>query len=120
MPILQSLEVIREGIGNYYFKKSLGEAVQTVEKGGRISESLESYSDLYTPMVIQMIRVGEETGQTSDILKKTADFLEAEISKTTKNLSQTIEPILILIVGGAVGFFAISIIQPIYQMMGAL
>jgi len=67
-----------------------------------------------------MIGVGEQTGQTSNILKKTADFLEEEVTKTTQNLASVIEPIIILLVGGAVGFLAVSIIQPIYQMTGAM
>jgi type II secretory pathway component PulF len=67
-----------------------------------------------------MMQVGEETGKTTEILQKTADFLEEEVSNTTKNLSSLIEPLIILLVGVMVGIFAISIIQPIYQMMGAL
>lgn len=120
LPILQSLSVISEASENFYFKESLENTARKVEKGQKISEGLGVYSDLYSHMVIQMIRVGEETGQTSMILKKTADFLEAEITKTTQNLSQILEPILIIIIGGAVGFLAISIIQPIYSMMGAI
>jgi type IV pilus assembly protein PilC len=64
-----------------------------------------------------MIEVGEETGETSNILEKLADFFEEEVSNATKNLSAVVEPVLMLIIGAAVGFFAISMIQPIYSML---
>ncbi|PIR02534.1 MAG: hypothetical protein CO031_02880 [Candidatus Nealsonbacteria bacterium CG_4_9_14_0_2_um_filter_37_38] len=120
LPILQSLNIISDALGNFYFKKSIIEAGQKVKAGKNLSESLEFFANLYSPMVLQMIGVGEQTGQTSNILKKTADFLEEEVTKTTQNLASVIEPIIILLVGGAVGFLAVSIIQPIYQMTGAM
>ncbi|GAI16435.1 unnamed protein product [marine sediment metagenome] len=67
-----------------------------------------------------MIEVGEETGKTSDVLEKLAEFFEEEVANATKNLSAVIEPVLMLIVGAVVGFFAISMIQPMYSMMEAL
>ena len=68
-------------------------------------------------MVVQMIKVGEESGQTAEILTKLADYFEEEVNRITQNLSSIIEPVLMLIVGGAVGFFAISMIQPMYSML---
>jgi type IV pilus assembly protein PilC len=68
-------------------------------------------------LVPQMIEVGEETGKTEEVLSKLADFYEEEVSQITKNLSSIIEPILMLIIGGAVGVFAVSIIQPMYSVM---
>ena len=120
LPILQSLNVLSSSLGNFYFKKSIIEAGQKVKQGLNLTQSLESFSNLYSPMVLEMMKVGEETGQTTNILKKTADFLEEEVAKTTRNLASLIEPIIILLVGAAVGFFAVSIIQPIYSMMGAI
>ena len=67
-----------------------------------------------------MIEVGEETGETSHILEKLAEFYEEEVANATKNLSAIIEPVLMLIVGAAVGFFAISMIQPMYSMLEVL
>jgi type IV pilus assembly protein PilC len=67
-----------------------------------------------------MLAVGEETGETSKMLEKLADFFEDEVSNTTKNMSSIIEPLLMIIVGIAVGFFAVSIIQPIYSIMDSI
>ncbi len=67
-----------------------------------------------------MIEVGEETGETSKILEKLAEFFEEEVTSATKNISAVIEPILMLLIGGAVAFFAISMIQPIYGMIQTL
>ncbi len=68
-------------------------------------------------MVVQMIEVGEETGETPDILEKLAEFLEEEVGASTQRLSAIIEPILIMCVGGAVGFFAVSMMQPMFSIM---
>jgi len=120
IPIVQALEIISGSLGNFYFKEAMTKAKEEVKKGGKLSEALKPYQNLYPLLVIQMIEVGEETGQTSDILAKLADFFEEEVTLATKNLSSLIEPLLMLLVGGAVGFFAISMIQPMYSMLGAI
>jgi len=70
-----------------------------------MSKSFGKYENLYTPMVVQMIGVGEETGSLSDILKNLADFYEEEIDNVTKNMSSVLEPIIMIVIGAAVGFF---------------
>ncbi len=120
VPIVRSLEIVSDVLGNIYFKEAIIDATNKVRKGGSLSETLKRYDNLYPLTVIQMIEVGEETGQTSDILARLADFYEEEVAQVTQNLSSIIEPILMLLIGGAVGFFAISMIQPMYSMMGAM
>lgn len=120
VPIVRSLEIAGAALNNYYFKISLFEASKLVEKGEKLSVALSPYEDIYSPVVMQMIEVGEETGETPEILKKLADFYEEEVSAATKKLSSVIEPFLILIIGGAVGFFAISMMQPMFSMMGGI
>jgi type IV pilus assembly protein PilC len=65
----------------------------------------------------QMAQVGEETGKTETVLLKLAEFYEDEISQISKNMSSIIEPVLMIFIGGAVGFFAISMLQPMYSLM---
>ena len=120
IPVVKALEIISGTMGNIYFRESLEEAAEKVRKGARLSETLKPYDNLYLPIIIQMIEVGEETGETSQILNQLADFLEDEVSNATKNMASLIEPLLMLMVGAAVGFFAISMLQPMYSMLESI
>lgn len=120
IPLVRALKIVSGSLGNIYFKEAIINAIEKIRKGEKLSLALMPYQDLYPPMVIQMIEIGEETGQTSEILAKLADFYEEEVTNHTKNLSAIMEPLLMLLVGGAVGFFAISMIQPMYSMLGAI
>jgi type IV pilus assembly protein PilC len=120
VPIVQSLKIVSGALGNIYFQEAIAEAKEKVQKGEKLSEALKPYQNIYPPMVIQMVEIGEETGQTSEVLAKLANFYEEEVTNATKNLSSVIEPVLMLLIGGAVGFFAISMIQPMYSMLGAI
>lgn len=120
VPIIRSLEIVSGALPNHFYKDSLKSAIVNVQKGDTLSSSLEKYPELYPPLVTQMIAVGEETGMVADILKRLAIFFETEVSQTTKNMSVIIEPILMVIIGIAVGFFAISMMQPMYSIVGAI
>jgi type IV pilus assembly protein PilC len=120
VPIVRSLEIVGNTLGNSYFKEAIEKASEDVQKGSKLSQSLKNYEGLYPSIMIQMIAVGEETGETAEILGKLADFYEEEVTNITKNLSSIIEPLLMVVIGAAVGFFAISMIQPMYSMMGAI
>jgi len=120
VPIVKSLSVVAGVLGNSYYKNAILEAADKVKKGEKLSEAMKSYQDIFPLIVMQMMEVGEETGETSSVLAKLADFFEEEISYATKNLTSVIEPILMLIVGGVIGFFAISMVQPMYSMLGAI
>ncbi len=120
VPIVRSLEIVSDATGNIYFKEAIADAAEKVKKGQKLFEALAPYQNLYPSIVLQMIEVGEETGETSTILTKLAEFFEEEVANATKNLSAVIEPVLMLIIGGVVGFFAISMVQPMYSMLGAI
>jgi len=120
VPVVRSLEITSGALSNFYFKESLIDASKVVERGGKISESLKPYKNLYSPMVLEMMEIGEETGETSEILKGLADFYEEEVTNSLDKLSSTIEPILILGIGAIVGFFAISMLQPIFNISKGL
>jgi len=117
VPLVRSLEIVVETLGNFYFKEAISQSIDKVKKGEKLSQALRPYGNLYPLTVIQMLEVGEETGETSAILEKLGDFFEEEVTNTTKNLTAVIEPILMLIIGGVVGFFAVSMVQPMYSML---
>jgi len=117
VPIVSALGIVSGALGNSYYKTAMNEAAERVSKGTKLSEAMIPYQDIYPPMVVQMIEVGEETGQTAEILLNLADFYEEEVTEATKNLSSVVEPILMLIIGSIVGFFAISMIQPMYSIL---
>lgn len=120
VPIVRSLEITSHVVGNVHFQDSLAASGKEVGKGAKLSAILEKHSHIYPVMITQMISVGEETGETGKILAKLAEFFEAEIANVTKNLTSIIEPLLMLVIGAAVGFFAISMIQPMYSMLSAI
>ena len=119
-PLPRTLEITSKTLSNFYYKEAMSEAAKKVRKGEKLSEVLSSYKSIYPPIVLQMIAVGEETGETSSILAKLADFFEEEVSIATKNLASVIEPVLMIIIGTVIGFFAVSMIQPMYSMLGAI
>jgi len=119
-PIVEALKIVAGTLGNIHFQEALIDSAEQVQKGKELSQALNKYENIYPPMVSQMIQVGEQTGSLSDILKNLADFYEEEVDNITKNLSSVIEPIVMIVIGAAVGFFAISMIQPMYSMMGGL
>lgn len=120
VPIVRSLEITSNALVNFYFKKAFQETAGKVKKGQKIAEALKSHQKLFPALVLDMVAIGEETGETSSILAKLADFYEEEVASATKNLSAVIEPFLMLLIGATVGFFAVSMIQPMYAMLGAL
>lgn len=114
--VLNSLAITREVVQNSYFKEVVAEASEAVNRGEQLSQPFGRHEDLYPPFVAEMMVVGEETGQTNDILKRLAMYYEEEVDRKTKDLSTIIEPVLMLLIGGAVGFFAVAMISPIYSL----
>ncbi len=120
MPIVESLKVISTTFKNIYYQEALKDSSKKVRKGVNLGEALEKYPNLFSGLVLQMVTVGEETGSLDDILAKLADFYEAETDQQMKNISSVIEPVLMIIVGIAVAIMAVSIISPIYSLMGQI
>lgn len=115
--VVESLRIISRTLTNDYYKKAFLDISEGVQKGKALHEELMRYPKLFPILTTQMVEVGEETGKTVDVLTNLADFYEEEISQITKNLSSIIEPVLMVIIGTAVGFFAISMILPMYSVM---
>ena len=111
-----SLDIVGEVVQNSYFKQVIKEASAGVGAGQPLSAAFIRREDLYPAFVGEMMAVGEETGQSAEMMKRLALFYETEVDRKTKDMSTIIEPFLMLIIGAAVGFFAISMISPIYSL----
>jgi type IV pilus assembly protein PilC len=120
VPIVQALEITSRVLGNSYFREAMHVSSEQVQKGSKFSAVLSQYKHLYPVMVVQMVEVGEETGETTEILEKMAEFFEDEVNQVTKNLTSIIEPVLMLVIGAVVGLFAVSMFQPMYSLLGSI
>src|SRR5262249_21270867 len=114
--ILPALEIAGDVVQNSYFKEVIVQAQKAVGSGDPLSKIFSQREDLYPPFVGEMMSVGEETGQTPDMLKRLAPYYENEEDRKTKDMSTIMEPILMLLIGVMVGFFAVSMIMPIYSI----
>lgn len=118
--VINAINITEEVLQNVFYKAILKEAAARVEKGTPLSEVFIERKDLYPILVGEMILVGEETGQISGMLGELAIFYETEVERKTKDLSTIIEPLLMVVIGGGVGFFAMALIAPIYSISDGL
>ena len=114
--VTRALEIVGGVVQNSFFQEVVADASRAVGQGEPLSAAFIRREDLYPAFVGEMMAVGEETGQIADMLKRLAIYYEDEVDRSTKALSAIIEPLLMLLVGSAVGFFAVSMITPIYQI----
>jgi type IV pilus assembly protein PilC len=115
VPMLQSIKLTGETSGNYVVEQAMDDVYASVKRGGSIAGPIES-NPIFPPMVGHMIAVGEETGQLEHMLSKVADFYEAEVDAKVKALTALIEPVMIMFVGGVVGFIVIAMYLPIFSL----
>jgi type IV pilus assembly protein PilC len=121
VPISRSLEVTAYSLSNITYQKDLLVINQSLSKGKNISDALSNPRFKHFPGIVQkMINVGEKTGQLEDTLLYLADFYEDEIDAQSKRLSTILEPLLLLGIGLVVGFIALAIISPIYELTGSI
>lgn len=114
--IPEALRITSTILGNHKYKMAMLEASEKVKKGRKLAEIFHEYPDILTPIIIQMVTVGEETGALDEVLKNMADFYQDEVEQTMENLPIIIEPILMLVMGLGVAGIAIAVILPIYSM----
>ena len=118
--IIKSFQITANVLGNLHYRKAVEEMAEKIKKGSQINEVVSAYPELFPPVVNQIISVGEETGELDNILAELADFYEGEVNKVMDNLPSIIEPLLILILGLAVGGMAVAIIMPMYSLGSAM
>jgi len=119
VPILQSLDITRNVIGNEVLGLAVESARRAVEKGEKISEPLK-ISGEFPPDTIQMISVGEETGSLDKMMNKVADFYDMSVGYAIKKLTTMLEPVFLLVMGSMVGFIMASMLLPMFDMMKML
>jgi type IV pilus assembly protein PilC len=115
VPMLQSIKLTGETAGNIVVEQSMEDVYDSVKRGGSLAGPIEQ-NPIFPPMVGHMVAVGEETGQLEHMLSKIADFYEAEVDAKVKALTALIEPIMIVFVGGMVGFIVISMYLPMFSI----
>lgn len=119
VPILQALETVAGAIDNDILSSAVLEARNAIREGARIGEPLER-SGLFPPMVVHMITIGEETGALDQMLEKIAEFYESEVEAQLAGLAAALEPLMIVFLGGVVGFIVIAMFMPLIQIISSL
>jgi type IV pilus assembly protein PilC len=119
VPILQALEITGKTAGNDVIEDAMHRVIENVKAGGLISEPLKQ-SSVFPTMVSHMVGVGEETGALDQMLAKIADFYEDQVDAAVKSLTSILEPVMIIMVGGIVGFIVISMYLPLFKVYNAI
>jgi type IV pilus assembly protein PilC len=118
--VVQGLQVTSDAMDNVYYREVLIEAAESVKVGKPVTEALSEHGHLFPFIVTQMLAIGEETGNLENILDQLAEHFEAEVDDTMKNMSSIIEPLLLLVIGVVVGFLALALISPIYNISNSI
>lgn len=119
VPMLRSLEIVGETLGNQVLCEAIDQTRVAIREGQKLSDPLAK-SNLFPTMVTTMIDVGEESGRLSEMLVKVGDFYDTEVEQTVKGLTSMIEPMLIIFMGCIVGFIAISVMTPIFKLVNSV
>jgi type IV pilus assembly protein PilC len=115
IPIVEALHIVSDVVGGLELRQATKDAATYVERGNSLSEFFRGNKS-FPPLLGQMSGVGEETGKMDEVLEKVADYYEGETSSSIANLSAALEPIILVVLGGAVGLMIFSIITPIYNI----
>jgi type IV pilus assembly protein PilC len=116
VPILQALEIVSQTVNNRVVGTAIEDVETSVREGESMSKPLMSHA-VFPPMVVQMIAVGEETGNVDTMLEKVATFYDAEVEASVDALTSLIEPLLIAVIGGCVGAAVIALYMPMFNII---
>ncbi len=119
VPIIQALDVVGGTSGNATITEAMEDVSETVRKGGQMSTSLEQHA-LFPTMVTQMMKVGEETGQITDMLDKLADYYDTEVETATDSLTSAMEPLLVVLLGIVIGGMVLCLYLPMFSIYGKI
>ncbi len=116
VPILQALNIVRETAGNMVISQALGNVHDSIREGDNIASPLQQ-SGVFPPLVVNMVRVGEESGTLDEMLYRIADNFDEEVDRTVGSLTSLLEPFLMIFLGVVVGFIVISMIMPLFSLI---
>lgn len=119
VPIIDALEITAKSSGNWVVEDAILKARTSIKGGENIADPLTKTA-VFPPMVTQMIAIGEASGGLDEMLSKVADFYDAEVDQAVENLTAALEPIIMVVLGGLVGFIVISMYLPIFQLAGTI
>src|SRR4051812_8381289 len=119
VPLLQALEITGKTAGNWCIEKAMSDVIESVRQGGTIADPLKAAS-AFPGMVSHMVGVGEETGALDTMLTKIADFYEDQVNAAVKQLASILEPVMIVLVGGMVGFIVVSMYMPLFKVYDSI
>jgi len=119
VPLIQCLEMVGGTMGNTVVAATIDQVITSIKNGAALSAAMAETS-FFTPMVVQMTTVGEESGSLETMLSKVAAFYQTEVDAATESLTNTLNPILMLVVGGMIGWVLISLYLPIFTMAGGI
>jgi type IV pilus assembly protein PilC len=119
VPILQSLDIVSETVNNKVLSRAVVDVQGSVKEGETIAKPLGKH-DVFPPMVVQMLSVGEETGSVDVMLTKVAEFYENEVTATVDALTSLIEPLMIAVIGAAVGMAVIALYLPMFKLINLI
>jgi type IV pilus assembly protein PilC len=119
VPILQALDIVKDTVNNRVISKAVDDVKGSVREGESIAKPLSKHG-VFPPMVVQMMAVGEETGAVDVMLEKVAEFYNSEVSASVDALTSLIEPLLIAIIGGAVGAAVVALYMPMFNIINLL
>jgi type IV pilus assembly protein PilC len=119
IPIVRSIDITSKVTGNRLYENILKEVSDAVKSGVALSAAFEKYPEYVPNIMVQMVKVGEETGSLGPILKTLADFYKREVDTAINTLMTLIEPIMIVVLGLGVGILLVSVLMPIYNIAGS-
>ncbi len=119
VPIIDALEITARSSGNWVVEDAILKARTSIKGGENIADPLTKTA-VFPPMVTQMIAIGEASGGLDEMLAKVADFYDSEVDQAVENLTSALEPVIMVVLGGVVGFIAISMYLPIFQLAGTI
>jgi type IV pilus assembly protein PilC len=119
VPILQALDIVTDTVNNYVLGRAVADVQDSVREGESIAKPLGKHA-VFPPMVVQMLAVGEETGNVDTMLEKVAQFYDDEVTATVDALTSLIEPLLIAFIGGAVGAAVIALYMPMFNVINLI